>query len=260
MSSEAWNKAFPNPHTRPDPADPLVRKCRADAKRLFGFDALGAKLNISSYVRELQEQWATPEQQARVASLEEDERQRLAAQADLKYQRQLERLSPVHVRAVLEGCDRNLAPITTPEIQRQLIEQWDGKQSVFLLGRTGIGKTYTATWAAMRAARGGSSVASTTPARICEASLQGLIDLRKTTLLVIDQLHTLRSPAGKDLPAWKVTPIIDLIDYRYEQMLTTLAAGTIGPESMVDVLGEDVRRRFPLRLASKSTEVQGGQP
>jgi hypothetical protein len=39
-------------------------------------------------------------------------------------------------------------------------------------------------------------------------------------------------------------------------MMTTIAAGTVAPEDMFDILGDDVRRRFPLRLASDSIHVR----
>jgi hypothetical protein len=58
------------------------------------------------------------------------------------------------------------------------------------------------------------------------------------------------------MPAWQVAPVIDLIDYRYQQKRIIIAAGTIAPKFMVGLLGEDVKRRFPLRLASDSIHVR----
>jgi DNA replication protein DnaC len=253
--TSAWEKRFPNPHTRPDPTDEYTARRRREARDLFGFDPLETAVSTEDHIRELQAKWATPEYQAYVAQQAREAEHQAELQADLQYRRSIERLSPVHVKAVLGGCDADLNPITTTDLQRKVIAQWDGVTSLFLLGRTGVGKTYAGTWAAMRLARGGKDVASTTALRVAQESLEGLLTLRKVGVLVLDQLHTLRSPAGRDAPAWQVTPVVDLIDYRYEHQLVTIGAGTIAPDRMVDLLGADVKRRFPLRLASDATGV-----
>jgi DNA replication protein DnaC len=253
---KSWQSRYLNPHTRPDPDDALTKRTRIDAKRFLGKDALEEEIDFLVYLADLRRRMTTPEHQAIVAERIEEDNQRLARQADFEYRRSLERLSPFHVDCVRSGCDGEFKPITTTDIQRKVMAQWDGTTNLFLLGETGIGKTYTATWCAMRAARRGESVAATTALRVCEASKELLDTLRHVGTLALDQLHTLRSPAGKDMPAWQVSPVIDLIDYRYEHKKTIIAAGTIAIPDMVGLLGKDVIRRFPLRLASKSTGVR----
>jgi hypothetical protein len=206
-------------------------------------------------IEDIRSRLDSPEYQSGVARYE---REIQRAEAQIAYGHQLERLSPFHVKAVLAGCDARLMPITTTDIQRKAAAQWDGVESMFLLGETGVGKTYTATWCAMRAARRGVDVAATTALRVADLSPESLRTLRRVGLLVLDQLHTLQAPSGRDMPAWKVGPVVDLMDYRYEHESTTIAAGTVAPEAMFELLGSDVRRRFPRRLASKSTEITGG--
>jgi hypothetical protein len=252
-----WNRRFPNPHTRPDPGDPLTARLREDSKRLFGFDPLVSAVSTAGILEDIRARMDTPEYRSGVADYEAEEARRAETQAGIEYRRRLERLSPFHVRSVLAGCDAELNPITSTDLQRKVIAQWSGQESMFLLGETGVGKTYTATWCAMRAAKRGVDVACTTATRVAESSFEGLLTLRGAGLLVLDQLHTLRSPTGREMPAWKVAPVIDLIDYRYEQELVTIAAGTVAPEEMFDIIGHDVRRRFPLRLQSNTTEIRG---
>jgi hypothetical protein len=210
-TGKPWSERFPNPHTRPDTADPLIRRTCADAKELFGKDALIEDIDFPTFLAELRRKHATPEFRASVAEQEEEERRFKARQADLAYRRSIESLSPFHVDAIRSGCDKDLNPLTTTDIQCKVIAQWDGESNLFLLGGTGIGKTYTATWCAMRAAKRGESVASITATRVCNASKEQLDTLRHVDKLVLDQLHTLRSPAGKDVPGWQVSPVIDLI-------------------------------------------------
>jgi DNA replication protein DnaC len=257
--TSSWEKRFPNKHTRPDLDDPLTSKARCDSKKLFGHDPLETAVSTVDYIADLRRKWETPEYQEHVATQEREQADLEARQADMEYHKRLESLSLIHVRAVQAGCTPELNPITTTEIQRKVIASWDGVKSMFLLGETGVGKTYTATWCAMRAAKAGRDVMSTTATKVAQMSLEGLIRLRGTGLLILDQLHTLRSPSGKDMPAWQVAPVIDLIDHRYEQELTTIAAGTRAPEDMFDILGDDVRRRFPVRLSSESTVVDKGR-
>ncbi len=256
MTSSSWDDRYPNPHTRPDPDDPLARKVRADSKKLFGFDPLETRIDTVDYINALREKHTQPEYQEAAAAGRQAERERLAKAKGIEYRRRIERLSPEHVQAVLAGCDPDLTPVTTTDIQRKARAQWDGVQSMFLLGETSVGKTYTAVWCAMRAARGGRDVAATTATRVCEATPDQRAVLRAVDVLVIDQLHALSAPSGKSLPAWQVGPVIDLIDYRYEQQRTTIAAGTVSPEKIFGSLGEDVRRRFPLRLMSNATGIQ----
>ena len=251
-----WEARFPNKYTRPDPDDPVTKKTRRDAKEIFGSDALEEEIDFPAFLAELQRKHSTPEYQAHAAKRREEEAQRQADMLEAEYRRNIEALSPIHVDAVLAGCTRDLTPITTTDIQRKVIAKWDGVQSLFLLGQTGVGKTYTATWCAMKGAKAGRSVASTTATRVCTASHDGLNVLRSVSVLVLDQLHTLQSPEGRSMPAWQVSPVIDLIDYRYEQKRTTIAAGTISPKPMFDLLGKDVKRRFPVRLESDSTKVR----
>ena len=253
---KSWEQRYPNPHTRPDPDDELTKKTRGDAKRFLGKDALEEEIDFPAYLAELRRQHTTPEHQAIVAERRKDTDAHESRQLDIARRRQLERLSPFHVDCIRSGCDAELNPITTTDIMRKVMAQWDSAQSLFLLGDTGVGKTYTATWCAMRAIMHGNSAAATTATRVCEASPEALAVYRDVHTLLLDQMHTLRSPAGKDMPAWKVVPVIDLIDYRYEHKLTTIGAGRIAVPDMVGLLGEDVKRRFPLRLASKSTGVE----
>lgn len=256
--TSSWHTRFPNPHTRPDTSDPLTAKVRKDSKELFGFDPLETAVSTADYIRDLRAKLETPEYQEGVREYEREQKRFEREQRVMQYERQLERLSPEHVDAVKAGCTRDLTPITTTEIQRKALP-WDGAQSVFLLGETGVGKTYTATWLAMRAARGGRTCIATTALRVSKASPEKLQEMYDTDVLIIDQLHTLESPAGKPMPAWQVAPVIDLMDYRYERRLTTIAAGTVGAKKMFDeILGQDVKRRFPMRLASESTETRRG--
>lgn len=255
MTSSSWERRFPNPHTRPDPSDPLTAKVREDAKHLFGFDPLDTAVDTADYIRDLQRRLSTPDHQEGLDNYEREKKETAAAQFSIWYRQQLERLSPIHVEAVQLGCTSDLTPITTTEIQCKALP-WDGVESIFLLGKTGVGKTYTATWLAMRATKGGRDCMATTPSRVCRASFEQLTAISKIDVLILDQLHTLESPAGKAVPAWQVAPVVDLIDYRYERRLTTIAAGTVGAEKMFDkILGQDVRRRFPMRLSSESTKI-----
>jgi DNA replication protein DnaC len=225
------------------------------------------EVSTADYIRELRKRWESPDYQAHVADVEQQEQQDRAHREDAWYTRQLERLSEHHVKAVRRGCTPDLVPLTTTEIQRMALGKWttpegdtppgwDGVKSIFLLGKTEVGKTYLATWMAMRQAKRGLDCASTTAARVSTLSFESLLVVRKVDVLILDQLHTLRSPSGRDAPAWQVSPVVDLIDYRYEHDLTTIGAGTIDPENMVDLLGADVRRRFPMRIASDSTEIR----
>ena len=252
----SWEDRFPNPHTRPDLDDELIKKVRRDSKEIFGTDPLEEDIPFLEYIERLRAKQTTPEFQAIAAERRAEDEAHKARQLEADQRRQMERLSPFHVDAVRVGCNRELRPITTTDIQRKVLEQWDGVTSMFLLGQTLIGKTYTATWCAMRAIRAGKSAASVTATRVADSTFDGLLQLRSVGLLVLDQLHTLRSPSGREMPAWKVSPVIDLIDYRYEHKLTTIGAGTIAPEAMVDLLGEDVKRRFPVRISSKITQVR----
>lgn len=253
---KSWSERYPNPHTRPDLDDPFTARMRASAKSALGHDVLESQINLPDYIAKLQRMHSTPEYQEAAAKGRREAEASEANQREMVYRRNISTLSPFHVRAVTNSCRADLTPVTTTDIQRKVLDQWDDKQHMFLLGTTGIGKTFTATWCAMRAALRGVDVAATTATRVCEASPEKLAQLRSAGVLVIDQLHTLRSPAGKDMPAWKVSPVIDLIDYRYEQMATMICAGTVGPEAMVDILGEDVQRRFECRLVSESTAIR----
>lgn len=246
---------FPNPNTRPDLNDPLIRRTRADAIDLFGVDVLADEVDFHEWLEALRVRHCSPEFQAVAEAGREETRLHEDRQLVLLQRRRCEKLSPYHVDAIRIGCDASLNPLTTTEIMRAVIADWDGAQNMFLLGATGNGKTYTATWCAMRAILRGDDAESTTAIRICEASPERLAVLRSVHTLVIDQLHTLRSPAGKDMPAWQVGPVVDLIDFRYEQRLTTIAAGTIKADDMTDLLGKDVRRRFTVRLSSQSDEI-----
>jgi DNA replication protein DnaC len=248
-------KRFTNPNTAPDPDDPLIRKVRRDCKELFGHDPLETAVDFAGELNRIRELHCSPEFQAEAAKRREEDAERERREKAIAYNRQLERLSPFHVEAVQVGCNKGLTPLTTTDIQRQVMDKWDGVESMFLLGVTAIGKTYAATWCAMRAARRGLEVASTTALRVCEATAGKMMVYRQADLLILDQLHTLRSPSGKDMPAWQVAPVVDLIDWRYERKLITIAAGTVGPDAMVEILGEDVNRRFPRRLTSESTDI-----
>ena len=214
------------------------------------------RIDFPAFLADLRARYSSPEYQATAAEYRAEEAARLKRAAHDHYERQCERLSPFHAAAVLASCTPALAPLTTTELQRKVIEQWDGEEHLFLLGSTAIGKTYTATWCAMRRALRGGTVASVTATRVCEASPDRLTMLRGVDVLVLDQLHTLRSPAGKDVPAWRVAPVVDLIDWRYEHMSTTIAAGTVEAGEMTELLGADVRRRFPLRLSADTGEVR----
>lgn len=254
-TGKTHDQRFPNPHTRPDLSDPLIRRTRADAVSLFGSDVLADEVDFPTWLEALRVRHCSPEFQAVAEAGREETRLHEERQRAILQRRRFEKLSPFHVDAIRSGCDAELKPLTTTEIMRAVIAEWDGVQSMFLLGGTGNGKTYTATWCAMRAILRGDDAESVTAIRICGASPERLSVLRSVHTLVIDQLHTLRSPAGKDMPAWQVAPVIDLIDYRYEHELTTIAAGTVSPDAMVDLLGEDVRRRFTVRLSSESDEI-----
>ena len=56
---------------------------------------------------------------------------------------------------------------------------------------------------------------------------------------------------------WQVGPVIDLIDFRYQDEACTIAAGTSDPEGMKGIIGEEVGRRFALRL---TTTKRGSKP
>lgn len=253
--SKTFDERFPNRHTRPALDDPLIRKVRADSKTIFGTDPLDDPIDFSTWLEDLRRRHTTPEHMAEVAKRISEDEYLEARMARDAYHRAIEGLSPLHVKAVTAGCDPELNPITLTPILRQVVDKWDTESSLLLLGGTGQGKTYAATWCAMKIAKSGRTVASTTAANVGSASAEEIARLRSAHVLIIDQLHTLRSPSGRDMPAWQVTPVIDLVDHRYEHMGITIGAGTIAPDRLFEVLGKDVKRRFPVRLLSSPGEV-----
>jgi hypothetical protein len=266
-NGKTWEQRFPNPHTRPDPMDPLVAKTRADSKAIFGRDPLEEEVDFPAYLAELQAKHCSPEYQAAAAEGRAEMEALRARQIKDEHRRRMERLSPFHVDCIRSGCDKNLNPLTTTQLMRMVLgvevlddgtrpPPWDGIESLFLLGSTGTGKTYTATWIAMRAIMKGRDVGATNATDVCTLSPEKLARLHARDLVIIDQLHTLRTPAGKDLPGWQVEPVIKLINHCYEHKITAIGAGTIAPESMVDLLGKDVKRRFPVRLSSDETRIE----
>jgi hypothetical protein len=243
---------------------------REEARQVYGHDPLAHlddAIDFPAEMARLKAKYCTPEYQAEAADFRRSEAARLDREVKRSYERQIERLSPFHVKAVKAGCDENLKPITTTEIQRMVmgthiqddgrcLDGWDRVESMFLLGQTLIGKTYAATWCAMSLAMSGCTVASVTALRVYNLPYEQLLGLRKVDLLILDQLHTLRAPSGKDAPAHQVGPVVDLIDYRYEAMATTIGAGTVDPDAMESILGADTKRRFPLRLSADSGDTR----
>jgi len=164
-----------------------------------------------------------------------------------EYERSLHRLSRLHVSLVREHTDGACMPTDpVPRIWQQLIDRWNWRDSVFLVGPTSTQKTTVATWAAMWCALDGESVTHTTALRVATASEDDLKAWRKTDLLILDEVHRL-----SEQPAWKIAPVWDLIDFRYQDMSTTIGCGTVDPDAMLDIAGSEVLRRFGLKLGVK---------
>jgi hypothetical protein len=208
-------------------------KVAADREFTRSLEAIRARVESPEY------------QEALRARLRDDER-RKAREARDELERRLGRLPRAHVGFVRKHCDPGLQPLDpVPDIWAQLRDRWDGEESVFLLGPTDTQKTTTAVWAAMRWAETGRDVWHTTALRVCRESYETVKVYQDVSLLILDELHRLQG-----MPPWQVGPAVDLIDRRYGEGLTTIACGTVSPEKMTAVLGEEVRRRFGLRLAT----------
>jgi len=199
---------------------------------------------LRTLMARIKAQVETPEYQERVAreqltALEDARRAREAA-----YMRRVEQLSRLHVGYVRQHCDANLMPVgRVPEIWAKLIAVWNWRDSVLMVGPTLTQKTTAATWAAMWCACDRETVAHVTAIRIATAPPDVLDEWRAAGLLIVDELHRLQGQ-----PDWKVAPVWDLIDYRYQDMGTTMVLGTVDPDAMGHLAGAEVLRRIPLKL------------
>jgi hypothetical protein len=192
----------------------------------------------------------SPEYQEMVARKEMARIKAAEAERLIHYRRQLERLSSEHVKFVRRHTDGDLWPTKPiPSIWEQLASEWDWKSHVFLVGPTESQKTTTMHWAAMHWACDGGTVRRTTAPRVHTLRGENLEALRKCGLLLIDQMHLVEG-----MPDWQVTPVIDLIDYRYEEGDTMMASGTVNPDEMEGLIGGEVRRRFGLRLGTEGSQ------
>ncbi len=208
---------------------------------------------LQSIMDRIKRQVEDPAYQERVAREElariEDERRTAAAD----YARRIERLSPLHVGFVREHCDDLEPREPIPVIWRKLMTQWDWQQSVFLVGETKTQKTTAATWASMRIARDGGTVAHTTALRIATAPAETLAEWQETGVLTIDELHRLRGA-----PEWRVGPVWDLLDARYQSKGITFVLGTVDPKAMMTLAGAEVLRRIPLKLTATVEQLEIG--
>jgi hypothetical protein len=214
---------------------------RAEAAREAEWTAMLARIKARVESPEYQHELARRE----MAERAEAERSRI-----YHYERQLERLSAEHVKYVRQHTDDDLWPRDPiPSIWEQLANEWDWVSHVFLVGPTESQKTTTMHWAAMHWACDGGTVRRTTAPRVHTLKGERLEQLRKCGLLLLDQIHLVEG-----MPDWQVTPVIDLIDYRYETTGTMLAAGTVNPNEMGGIIGVEVRRRFGLRLSTAGSD------
>ncbi|MEE9367188.1 MAG: hypothetical protein V3W44_10905 [Dehalococcoidales bacterium] len=196
-------------------------------------------------------QMESPEHQARVAKDEYETRQAAERAKAAAYVRRIERLSRIHVGYVRRHCGPDMMPKGwIPTIWQKLIHEWDWHTSLIMVGPTETQKTTAATWAAMWAACDREAVAHTTALRIATASPEELEWLRDAGLIIVDELHRLA-----DQPPWKVAPVWDLIDYRYQDMTTTIVLATVNPAAMSDLAGVEVLRRIPLKLTTDRQET-----
>jgi hypothetical protein len=121
-----------------------------------------------------------------------------------------------------------------------------------MVGPTETQKTTAATWAAMWCACDREDVAHTTALRIATATPEELVRWREAGNLIIDELHRLAKQ-----PDWKVAPVWDLIDYRYQEMSTTMVLATVDPTAMKSLAGAEVLRRIPLKLTTTPAKGRG---
>lgn len=205
---------------------------------------------LASIMARIKAQVETPEYQERVA------RERLAALEDERrahkadHARRIERLSRLHVGFVRQHCDGDLMPTgMIPVVWAKLIAEWDWSASAILVGPTETQKTTAATWAAMWTACDGETVAHTTALRIATATDDALEEWRQAGLLILDELHRL-----DDQPAWKIAPVWDLVDCRYQSMGTTIVCATVDPDAMNNLAGAEVLRRIPLKITSSGAK------
>ncbi len=208
---------------------------------------------LQSIMARIKAQVEEPAYQERVAReelarLEGEHRDREA-----EYNRRIERLSRLHIGFVREHCDDLEPREPIPVIWRKLMTEWDWQQSVFLVGETETQKTTAATWASMRLARDGRTVAHTTALRIATAHAETLREWQEVSALTIDELHRL-----KGAPEWKVGPVWDLIDARYQSKGITFVLGTVDPKAMETLAGAEVLRRIPLKLTATVEQLEIG--
>ena len=202
---------------------------------------------LQSIMARIKRQVEDPEYQRRVAEEEWAALETARQVRAMDYARLIERLSRLHVGFVRQHCDGDLMPVgRVPVIWAKLIAEWDWRTSIIMVGPTLTQKTTCATWAAMWCACDGETVAHTTALRIATATAEALEEWRQVGLLIVDELHRLA-----DQPAWKVAPVWDLIDYRYQDMATTIVPATVDPDAMADMAGAEVLRRFGLKLTSE---------
>jgi len=143
-----------------------------------------------------------------------EERQRLA---DIEFK--LRRLSPRHVEyaRALEAGEHDPSPAW---LALSATLQKAPGSSVLLCGPSGTGKTTAATrWAYRQVHATGRSALHVPAAKfsVLVKHEDAMVEAERARVLILDQLHRLR-----ELPSWISTPILELIDHRYEHRDQTI--------------------------------------
>ncbi len=208
---------------------------------------------LQAIMLRIKSQVEDPAYQERVAREELADLERARQAKAAEFSRRIERLSPLHVGFVRQHCDDLTPREPIPAVWRKLMNEWDWTSSVFLVGETETQKTTAATWASMCIAKAGGTVAHTTALRIATATAETLAEWQEVRVLTIDELHRLRGA-----PEWKVGPVWDLIDHRYQSKGITFVLGTVDPKAMMTLAGAEVLRRIPLKLTATVEQLEIG--
>jgi DNA replication protein DnaC len=132
---------------------------------------------------------------------------------------------------------------------KKVCQSWEWPKSMILSGPEGVGKTLSLVWVGLQAAGQGHNLRYVTVTRMsdyianrnsCYAS-----ELEECDLLIVDEIHRVNG-----LPDWIMAGFFGIIDYRYYQCRPTIAAGTVPPAAMKELLGSEVMDRFELRLST----------
>jgi DNA replication protein DnaC len=119
--------------------------------------------------------------------------------------------------------------------------------SVLLCGNTGAGKTTAATGYALSRISRGLTVLVVAGSRCASIAKydEAREEAERADLLLLDEMHRLPS-----MPEWIRTPMIGLIDSRYENRRQVVAMATVGVKTVEDALGIEVVERFDAVLGT----------